>query len=92
MGCTWPATLSRRPSGPKRKTIYAKTRQQVAEKLTKAMADRDGRFIFEDGNMRVGAYLARGLRSLPALSGRVPSTATKLLSGFTSGPALGRLR
>ena len=28
-------------SGPKRRAIYGKTRAEVAEKLTKAMADRD---------------------------------------------------
>jgi integrase len=28
-------------SGPKRRAIYGKTRAEVAEKLTKAMAERD---------------------------------------------------
>jgi len=43
--------------GPKRKTIYGKTRQEVAEKLTKAMAERDGGLVFDDENMSVGEYL-----------------------------------
>ncbi len=29
-------------TGPKRKTVYGKTRKEAAEKLTKAMANRDG--------------------------------------------------
>jgi integrase len=47
--------------GPKRKTIYGKTRSEVAEKLTKAMADRDGGFIFDAENVMLGEYLARWL-------------------------------
>ena len=29
-------------TGPKRKTLYGKTRREVDEKLTKAKADKDG--------------------------------------------------
>ena len=37
--------------------IYGKTRQKVAEKLTKAMADRDGGLVFDAGTMTLGEYL-----------------------------------
>jgi integrase len=47
--------------GPKRKVLYGKTRAEVAEKLTKAMADRDGGLAFDAGNLRVSEYLARWL-------------------------------
>ena len=47
--------------GPKYRYIYGKTRQAVAEKLTKAMADRDGGLIFDAGNLTVGEYLDRWL-------------------------------
>ena len=39
--------------GRKRKTLYGKTRAVVAEKLTRAMADRDGGLsIFNPSNLR----------------------------------------
>ena len=47
--------------GPKYRYSYGKTRQAVAEKLTKAMADRDGGLIFDAGNLTVGEYLDRWL-------------------------------
>src|SRR5215218_3152741 len=48
--------------GPKRKVLYGKTRAEVAAKLTKAMADRDGGLVFDDENLRVEEYLDRWLR------------------------------
>ena len=48
-------------TGPKRKTIYGKTRAEVAEKLTKAMADRDIGLVFNEDNLKVGEYLKRWL-------------------------------
>src|SRR5215212_10129527 len=47
--------------GPKQKAIYGKTRAEVAEKLTKAMADRDGGLVCDAGNLTVGEYLRRWL-------------------------------
>ena len=48
-------------TGPKRKTVYGKTRKEAAEKLTKAMADRDGGLIFDAENQTIGEYLQRWL-------------------------------
>src|SRR5918997_184688 len=48
-------------TGPKRKTLYGKTRREVDEKLTKAKADRDGGLVFDADNMKVGKYLGRWL-------------------------------
>ena len=47
--------------GPKRKVLYGKTRQEVAKKLTKAMADRDGGITFDAENQTVGEFLSRWL-------------------------------
>ena len=75
----------------KRKTIYAKTRQEAAEKLTKAMADRDGGLVFEDENMRVADYLDTWLKGLTG------SVRQSTLDGYEIAvrvhikPALGRL-
>jgi integrase len=48
-------------AGTKRKALYGKTRQEVAEKLTRAMAERDDGFVFDADNLRVGEYLERWL-------------------------------
>jgi integrase len=42
-------------TGKKRKAHYGKTRQEVAEKLTRAMADRDGGLVFDTDNLKVGS-------------------------------------
>jgi integrase len=47
--------------GPKHRYLYGRTRQEVARKLTKAMADRDGGFIFDAGTLTLGEYLDRWL-------------------------------
>jgi integrase len=49
-------------AGSKRKAIYGKTRQEVSEKLNKALADRDGGLIFDAENLTVSEYLDRWLR------------------------------
>src|SRR5919107_2001250 len=48
-------------TGPKYRYLYGKTRAVVADKLTKAMADRNGGLIFDAGSLRVGDYLDRWL-------------------------------
>jgi len=45
------------PTGPKRKTIYGKKREKVAEKLANALSDRNKGLVFDDANMTVGEYL-----------------------------------
>jgi integrase len=47
--------------GPKYRYLYGKTRQVVAEKLTKAMADRDRGLIFVTDKVKVGDYLDQWL-------------------------------
>ena len=43
--------------GPKRRYVYGKTRKEAAEKLRKAMANRDEGLTFDAGNLRLGDYL-----------------------------------
>ena len=45
------------PDGPKRRTLYGKTRKEAADKLAKALADRSGGIVVDDKNMSVGQYL-----------------------------------
>ncbi len=49
-------------TGPKRRYVTGKDRNEVRQKLTKAMADRDGGFIFDDGGVTVGQYVERWLK------------------------------
>src|SRR5215204_6284246 len=49
------------PTGPKRKTLYGKTRREVDEKLTKAKANRDDGLVFDADKLTVGRYLWRWL-------------------------------
>jgi integrase len=48
-------------TGSKRKTLYGKTRQEVAAKLSKALADRESGLTFDADNVTVAEYLARWL-------------------------------
>ena len=48
-------------TGPKRKTLYGKTRREVDEKLTAAKADRDGGLVFDADNIKLSEYLGRWL-------------------------------
>jgi integrase len=79
-------------TGAKRKAVYGKTRREAAEKLTKALADRDGGLVFEDENVRVGEYLDTWLKGLTG------SVRQSTLDGYEIAvrvhikPALGRLK
>jgi integrase len=60
-------------TGPKRKTVYGKTRAEAAEKLTKAMADRDGGLVFEGENQTLSVFLDNWLNG-PVKGSVKPST------------------
>ncbi len=80
-------------AGPKYRYLYGKTRQAVAEKLTKAMADRDGGLVFDAGNITVGEYLDRWLQD--SVRGTVrPSTVERHEINIRVHiiPALGRVK
>jgi len=48
--------------GPKRRYVSGKTREEVRQKLTKDMADRDGGLVCDAGSLTVGEYLERWLK------------------------------
>jgi integrase len=78
---------------PKRRYVQGKTRGEVNQKLTKAMADRDGGLIFDAESLTVGDYLERWL--MACVRGTVrPSTfeVHKHMIRPHIVPALGRLR
>lgn len=43
--------------GPKRRHLYGRTRQEVAEKLAKAVSERTEGIVYDDGNTTLGEYL-----------------------------------
>lgn len=49
------------PSGPKRRYMTGRTREDVAEKLAKAISDRAGGLVFDAGTTTTGEYLTRWL-------------------------------
>jgi integrase len=49
------------PTGSKRRTIYADTRKEAADKLAKALSDRADGIVVDDKNLQVGEYLDRWL-------------------------------
>lgn len=48
--------------GRKRRTIYGKTRAEVAASLSKALAAREGGTVFDAGSLKVGEYLKGWLK------------------------------
>jgi integrase len=50
--------------GPKRKTLYGRTRQEVATNLVRALSDRTQGLIFEVGSLKLDEYLDRWLADI----------------------------
>ncbi|WP_207955907.1 N-terminal phage integrase SAM-like domain-containing protein [Rubrobacter marinus] len=81
------------PSGPKYRYIYAKTRKAATEKLTRAMADRNGGIVFDDENMTVSDFLDVWISDCVKDTIRVSSFERyKSIVELHISPALGRLR
>lgn len=79
--------------GRKRKTVYGRTRAEVAKKLNRALADSEDGLFFDDEGLKVGEYLERWLES--SVRGNVsPRTYTnyRLQVRRHLVPALGRIK
>ena len=50
-------------TGVKRKTIYGKEREEVAEKLVDALSNRNKGLVFDAGSQTVGEYMERWLQT-----------------------------
>jgi hypothetical protein len=79
--------------GRKRKTLYGKTRQEVATKLARALSDREGGLIiFDAGNQSVGEYMDRWLNdSLRDTVRQSTLVRYEQLVRLHISPALGRI-
>lgn len=49
-------------AGRKRRTVYGKTRVEVARKLAKAVSDREDGLVFDDKGLTIEGYLSRWLK------------------------------
>jgi integrase len=80
-------------TGRKTRYIYGKRREEVREKLTKAIADRDGGFILDSENMSVGEYLKRWLNDSVRGSVRASTHASyeRQVARYII-PAIGRIK
>jgi integrase len=80
-------------SGPQRKTLYAKTRKEAAEKLAQVLAARDKGIVFDADNLKVGEYLERWLRD--SVRGTVRQRTWERYEQVARvhiGPRLGRIK
>jgi len=76
----------------KRRYLYGKTKAEVTEKLTKAMADRDSGLVFDAGKMTVGEYLDRWLDSIKDTLRRRTWTRLEEVVRLHLKPSLGGIR
>jgi integrase len=79
--------------GRKRRTLYGKTRKEVAAKLSKALADREVGLVFDAGTLTVGEYLDRWLSH--SVRSRVRQKTYERYESIVRvhlTPALGRIR
>jgi integrase len=58
--------------GRKRKTLYGKSRQEVATRLAKALSDREGGLVFDAEGLKLGEYMGRWLED--SVKGTVRNT------------------
>jgi integrase len=59
-------------NGRKRKTLYGKTRQEVAARLARALSDREGGLVFDAEGLKLAEYLGRWLED--SVKGTVRNT------------------
>jgi integrase len=81
------------PSGTKRKSLYGHTKVEVAAKLRKVLADRDGGVYFDAENLSLGEYMHRWLEG--SVKGSVWHTTYRDYAGHVRNhiaPELGRLK
>ncbi|MGI8651114.1 MAG: site-specific integrase [Rubrobacter sp.] len=81
------------PDGPKRKTIYGRKYKEVEKKLAEARGDAARGIVYDDENLKVGAYLDRWLSD--AVRGSVRESTyyrDECLVRVHVKPALGRVK
>jgi integrase len=87
-GCYWVHTTS----GPKRRYLSGKRREDVAEKLAKALANRADGLVFDAGTLTVGEYLDRWLKDVRDTVRQSTYQGYEYAIRPHIGPALGRIK
>jgi integrase len=81
------------PKGPKRKTVYGKAREDVADKLARALAERADGIVYDDENLTVGEYLDSWLKgSVRGSVGQSTFDRYEIAVRVHIKPALGRIK
>jgi integrase len=78
--------------GPKRRYVSGKRREDVRDKLTTALSDREDGFVFDAGAMRVGEYLDRWLKDVEGTVRESTYQRYEYAVGPHIKPALGRIK
>ena len=78
--------------GPKRKTLYGKTRQEVANKLARALSNRTQGLTFEGSSLKLGEYLDRWLPDIRDTIRQRTWERYEQIVRVHLKPALGRLK
>jgi integrase len=79
--------------GRKRRTVYGKTRKEVAKKLAKELSDRENGLAFDAGNLTVGEYLDRWLNdSVKGTAKETTYANYSYVARVHISPALGRMQ
>jgi integrase len=81
------------PAGIKRRSVYARTKAEVAAKLRKAIADSEGGLVFDAEGLTVAEYLQHWLEG--SVKGSVWHTTYRDYAGHVKNhiiPELGRLK
>ncbi len=78
--------------GVKRRYVSGKTREEVRQKLAKAMSDRDIGLVFDAGSLTVGEYLDRWLKDVRDTVRRSTHERYEYAVRPHMKPALGRIK
>ena len=78
--------------GPKRKTLYGRTRQEVADKLARVLSDRAQGLTFDAGSLKLGEYLDRWLPDIRDTVRQRTWERYEQIARVHIKPALGRVK
>ena len=79
-------------NGGKYKYIYGRAREDVAKRLTKAMADRDSGFVFDSESLTLSEYLDRWLKVIQGTISVGSWKQYETIARLHIKPALGKLK
>ncbi len=91
-GRWWGRYTVQTANGSKQKAVYGKTRADVAEKLTRAMSDRDGGLLFDAGGLKLWEYMDAWLLGVSDTVRETTFARYEQISRSHIKPSLGRVK